>query len=239
MGPVVVDLSVSLDGFVAGPNDGPGNPLGDGGGRLFDWWMAGTEQVGPDDRFKPATASLEVARKAFGYGAVITGRRTFDIAQGWGGQHPLGCPFFVLTHNPPDRWVGPGTGGTVVTDGIESALRQARAVAGDRVISMCAADTAQQFLRAGLLDEIRLTVAPVLLGGGVRLLDNLDGRQFGLERTRVVASNGVTHLWYRVVARSGQVAAGPSHILGRYGDLGSQPARQMGQNGHRNGGLRS
>ncbi len=199
MGPVVVDLSVSVDGFVAGPNDGPDNPLGDGGGPLFAWWMGGTERVGPDDRFRPVPRSMEVAREAFGYGAVIIGRRTFDIAQGWGGHHPLGCPFFLLTHNPPDRWVGPGTGGTVVTDGIESALEKARAVAGDRVISVGAADVAQQYLRAGLLDEMRLSVAPVVLGGGVRLLDNLDGCQFSLEQTRVVESDGVTHMWYRVM----------------------------------------
>lgn len=198
MGPVVVDLSVSLDGFIAGPNDGPDNPLGDGGGRLFEWWTAGTERVGPDDRFKPPTRSLGVAREVFDYGAVITGRRTFDIAHGWGGHHPIGCPFFVLTHEPPDRWVGAG-GGTVVTDGVESALAQARDVAGDRVISVGAANTAQQFLMAGLLDEIRLNIADVLLGGGVRLFDNLGGQQFNLERTLVVESDRVTHLRFRVL----------------------------------------
>jgi hypothetical protein len=106
MGLVVVDLTVSLDGYIAGPNDGPDNPLGDGGSPLFDWWRAGTERIGPDDRFKPAARSVAVAREAFGYGAVITGRRTFDIAGGWGGQHPLGCPFFLLTHKPPSRWDG-------------------------------------------------------------------------------------------------------------------------------------
>lgn len=199
MGPVVVDLSMSVDGFIAGPNDGPDNPLGDGGGRLFDWWTAGTECVGPDDRFRPPARSQGVVREAFGSGAVITGRRTFDIARGWGGHHPLGCPFFVLTHNPPTQWVGPGTGGTAVTGGIESALEQAQAVAGDRPVSVCAADVAQQFLRAGLLDEIRLSIAPVLLGGGVRLFEGMDNRQFGLECTRVVESDGVTHLWYRVL----------------------------------------
>jgi dihydrofolate reductase len=199
MANVVVDLSVSLDGFIAGPNDGPHNPLGDGGRRLFDWWSAGTERVGPDDRFKPPVRSLAVAREMFNYGAVITGRRTFDIAQGWGGHHPLGCHFFLLTHNPPDRWVGPGTGGTVVTDGIESALDQARAVAGDRMISVVAAHTAQQYLRAGLLDEVRLNLVPVVLGGGVRLLDNLDDHQLNLECILVVESDDVNHLRYRIV----------------------------------------
>jgi dihydrofolate reductase len=172
--------------------------LGEGGNRLFDWWTAGSERVGPDDRFRPPARSLSVAREAFSYGAVITGRRTFDIAQGWGGHHPLGCPFFLLTHNPPGRWVGPGTGGTVVTDGIDSALEQAWAVAGDKAVSVCAAAVAQQFLRAGLLDEIRLNVVPVLLGSGVRLLDHLAGH-FELERTLVVESDGVTHLRYRVL----------------------------------------
>jgi dihydrofolate reductase len=199
MSKVVVGLSVSLDGFIAGPNDGVGNPLGDGGGKLFEWWTAGTERIGPDDRFRPPARSRAVVEEAFAGGAIITGRRTFDIAHGWGGHHPMGVPFFLLTHNPPDRWVGPGTDGTVVTDGIESALDQARAVAGGRDIGVCAADVAQQYLKAGLLDEIHLSLVPVLLGGGVRLFGSSEGRQFGLESTRVVESDGVTHLSYRVI----------------------------------------
>jgi dihydrofolate reductase len=199
MGKVLVGLSMSLDGFIAGPNDGPANPLGDGGGRLFDWWTSGPERLGPDDRFKPPVRSRAVVQEMFTCGAIITGRRTFDIANGWGGHHPVGAPFFLLTHSPPDEHVGPGTGGTVVTDGIESALAQARAVAGERDIAVGAADVAQQYLNAGLLDEIHLNLVPVLLGGGVRLFANLDGRRFGLECTRLVESDGVTHLRYRVV----------------------------------------
>ena len=203
MSKVVVGLSVSLDGFIAGPNDGPANPLGDGGGKLFEWWTAGTEPMGGDDRFRPPARSRAVVGELFDVGAIITGRRTFDIARGWGGHHPVGVPFFLLTHNPPDQWVGPGTGGTVVTDGIESALEQARAVAGDRAVGVGAADVAQQYLKAGLLDEIHLNVVPVLLGGGVSMFGNLagneHGRQFGLECTRVVESDGVTHLSYRVI----------------------------------------
>ncbi len=199
MGAVVVDLSMSLDGFIAGPNDGPGNPLGDGGGRLFDWWTAGSERVGPDDRFKPPARSRSVAREMFDCGAIVAGRRWFDIAGGWGGHHPAGAPFFLLTHNPPERCVGPGTDGTVVTDGIDSALEQARAVAGERTIAVGGADVAQQYLRAGLLDEIRVNLVPVLLGDGVRLFANLDDRQLDLECTRVVESDGVTHLRYRVL----------------------------------------
>ena len=199
MGQVVVDLSMSLDGYVAGPDDGPANPLGDGGGRLFEWWTAGTGSFGPDGRYRPPARSRAVVGEAFAIGAIITGRRTFDVAGGWGGHHPVGVPFFLLTHNPPDRWVGPGTEGTVVTGGIESALEQARGVAGDREIAVCAADVAQQYLTAGLLDEIRISLVPVLLGGGVPLFGGLAGRQFGLECTRVVESDGVTHLSYRVV----------------------------------------
>ncbi len=199
MGKVVIGQSMSLDGFIAGPNDGPHNPLGDGGARLFEWWSAGTVRVGPDDRFKPAERSRAVAEEAFSVGAIITGRRTFDIADGWGGHHPLGAPFFLLTHNPPDRHVGPGTGGTVVTDGIESALEQARAVAGERNIAVGAADVAQQYLKAGLVDEINVDLVPIILGGGVSLFANLEGHQIDLECTRVVESDHVTHVRYRVV----------------------------------------
>ncbi len=199
MGKLVVGLSMSLDGFIAGANDGPGNPLGDGGSRLFDWWTAGSERLGPDARFRPPARSRVVVEEMFRCGAIITGRRTFDIAGGWGGHHPLGAPFFLLTHNPPDRHVGPGTDGTVVTDGIESALAQARAVAGERDVAVCAADVAQQYLRAGLLDEIDIDLVPCLLGAGVRLFAGLEGRQFELECTRLVVSDGVTHLRYRVV----------------------------------------
>lgn len=199
MGNVMVGLSMSLDGFIAGPNDGPSNPLGDGGGRLFDWWSAGTDRVGPDDRFKPPARSRLVVEEMFECGAIITGRRTFDIARGWGGHHPVGAPFFLLTHKPPDQYVGAGTDGTVITDGIQSALEQARAVAGDRNIAVGSADVAQQYLKAGLLDEIHVNLVPILLCDGVRLFANLEDRKFDLECTRVVESDGVTHLRYRVV----------------------------------------
>ena len=199
MGNVAAGQSVSLDGFIAGPNDGPGNPLGDGGGKLFEWMSAGVERVGPDDRFKPPPRSRVVFEEMFDCAAIITGRRTFDIANGWNGHHPIGAPFFLLTHHPPAEHVGPGSDGTVVTDGIESALEQARAVAGEKTIAVGAADVAQQYLRAGLLDEIHINLVPVLLGGGVRLFDNLEGVQFSLQCTRVIESEGVTHLRYRVL----------------------------------------
>jgi dihydrofolate reductase len=198
MGRLLVSISISLDGYVAGPNDGPDNPLGDGGSRLFDWWTAGTERIGDDERFRPPDRSRAVVQEMFDCRAIITGRRTFDIARGWGGNHPVGAPFFLLTHEPPSRFVGPGTGGTVVTDGIESALEQARAAAGQRPVAVQSADVAQQYLRAGLLDEIHLNLVPVLLGGGVALFANLDGFRFDLVCDRVVESDGVTHLAYTV-----------------------------------------
>ncbi len=142
MGKVVAGLLMSLDGFIAGSRDGPGNPLGDGGGRLFDWWTAGTDCVGSDDRFRSPARSRPVTVEMFACGAIITGRRTFDVAHGWGGHHPAGAPFLLLTHHPPGQHVGPGTGGTAVTDGIESALASARALAGERDISAGAADVA-------------------------------------------------------------------------------------------------
>jgi dihydrofolate reductase len=189
---------MSLDGFIAGPNDGPGNPLGDGGLRLFDW-SAGTEHIGPDDRFKPCERSIAVAREHLAIGAIVTGRRTFDIVSGWEGGHPVGVPFFLLAHRRPERHVGPGTPGTVVMDRIESALKQSRAVAGTRCIAVQGADVAQQYLRAGLLDESQVDLVPVLLGGGIRLFANLGDRPFELDCDRVVESEGVTHLRCRVV----------------------------------------
>jgi dihydrofolate reductase len=197
MGKVHVDLSMSLDGYIAGPNDGPGNPLGDGGEALFEWMHVNSEAYGTRDFINPPEASREVVDEWYeAGGAIISGRRTFDIANGWGGRHPLGVPFFVLTHDPPDADPGDGT---FVTDGIESALEQAQAVAGDKAVSLCAADVAQQFLRAGLLDEIQVSVAPVLLGGGVRLFDESKTGPVHLDQTRVIASDGVTHVRYRVI----------------------------------------
>jgi dihydrofolate reductase len=196
MGNVIVDLSMSLDGYIAGPNDGPGNPLGDGGEALFEWMNVNREAYGTKDFINPPEASRKVVDEWYEGGAIISGRRTFDIADGWGGRHPMGVPFFVLTHDAPDADPGEGT---FVTDGIESALEQAQAVAGARSIGLSAADVAQQFLRAGLLDEVQVSVAPVVLGGGVRLFDELRTGPVRLEQIRAIESDGVTHLRYRVV----------------------------------------
>jgi dihydrofolate reductase len=203
MGKVGTGFSTSLDGFIAGPNDGPGNPLGDGGERLFVWYSSGDTEYGlpgTDMVFRVSPQSAELLRERYETaGALVTGRRTFDITNGWGGRPPLGVPTFVVTHTVPREWVYEGSPFTFVTDGVESAVEQAKAVAGDRDVGVGAASIVQQCLKAGLLDEIHIDLVPVLLGGGVRFFDNLGDEPVELERTRVVEASGVTHLRFRVV----------------------------------------
>ena len=136
-------------------------------------------------------------------GAFVSGRRTFDIAHGWGGHHPVNgdAPIFVLTHHVPPTNSPEAKMATFVTDGIESAIRQAKAAAGNKVVAVCAANTAQQCLKAGLLDEIEISLVPILLGGGVRLFDRLGAKPIELERTRVIESTGVTHLRFKVIKK--------------------------------------
>jgi dihydrofolate reductase len=205
------DISISLDGFVAGPNATLEEPLGEGGEQLHEWtvrlasWrerhgMSGGE-AGPDD---------DVARESIGAaGAFLMGRRMFSGGQGpwaddpkadawWGDEPPFRVPVFVLTHHPrePVEKQG-GTTYTFVTDGIESALERARDAAGDKRVEIAGgASVIQQYLNAGLVDDFQLHVVPVLLGGGVRLFEKERG---DLELMRVVGSPTVTHLSYRVV----------------------------------------
>jgi dihydrofolate reductase len=203
MGKVTMGLSMSLDGFIAGPNDGPDSPLGDGGERLFAWYSAGETEYrlpGTEMVFNVSPQSAELLREAHArMGAFVTGRRTFDITSGWGGSPPLGVPTFVVTHTVPQEWVYEGSPFTFVTDGVESAIEQARAVAGEKDVAVGAASIVQQCIRAGLLDEIHVDLVPVLLGGGVRLFEHLGVGPIELERTRVVEAPGVTHLTFRVV----------------------------------------
>lgn len=194
---------MSLDGFIAGPNDVPGNALGDGGERLHALMFSGLTPSEHNEFFEPAERSREVFDKWIeDLGAIVTGRRTYDLVNEWEGTHPLGVPVFVLTHEAPETVPEGETTFTFVTDGIESALSQAMAAAGDNKVQVGAANVAQQYLRAGLLDEIQVHVVPVLLGAGVRLFDQLGDEPIELEQTRVIESTGVTHLRYRVVKRS-------------------------------------
>jgi dihydrofolate reductase len=203
MGKVSMGLTMSLDGFIAGPNDGPEHPLGEGGMRLFDWYESGdTDYVVPSGEmtFKVSSQSAEMLREAFSsIGAIVTGRRTFDITNGWGGRHPLDVPIFVLTHSVPDSWDYEASPFTFVTDGVESAVEQAREVAGEKDVAVGAASLVQQCLRAGLLDEVHVDLVPVLLGGGVRLFDNIGPEHIELEKIEIIEAPDVTHITFRVV----------------------------------------
>ena len=201
MGKVVVDLTVSLDGYIAGKDDSADLPLGRGGEGLFTWMSAGPESNRVEHRLAPPDASKVVVEEWLTRsGALISGRRTFDIANGWKEGHPVDVPIFVVTHEAPahGEW-SPRV--SFVTDGIERALELAQAAAGDRDVGVSGADIAQQLLRAGKLDEIQVSVAPLLLGAGVRLFEHLGPDPIELEQIRVIESDGVTHLRYRVLRR--------------------------------------
>jgi dihydrofolate reductase len=203
MGKVRTALSMSLDGFIGGPNDGPEAPMGEGGEWLLAWYSGGgTEYRLPGTEMvfmvSPQTAELlrETRRTT---GALVTGRRTFDLTNGWGGRHPLDVPVFVLTHTVPQEWLYEGSPFTFVTEGLESALEQAKEVAGNRDVGVIGASLVQQCIGAGLLDEIHFDLVPVLLGDGVRLFDHLSTEPIDLECTRMIEGAGVTHLTFRVV----------------------------------------
>jgi len=202
MSKVIFNMTVSLDGFVAGPNDGPDNGLGDGGEPLFNWYFGGDTEVFLSEGapvLKVSAQSAEILKEAMGnLGAGVWGRRTFDIAHAWGG-HPPGSPAFIVTHQVPQEWVYEGSPFIFVTDGVESAIRQAKQAAGGKDVVVCTASILQQCLNLGLMDEIHLDVAPFLLGKGVRLFDHLNIQPTHLERIRAVAASGVTHLGFRVV----------------------------------------
>jgi dihydrofolate reductase len=202
MGKVVFDITMSLDGFIAGPNDRPGLGLGEGGERLHQWvyelasWRERHGLAGGQ-----TNRDAELLDEAFrNTGATIVGRRMFDNAEEWGENPPFDMPVFVLTHQAREPLVKGGTTFTFVTDGIESALAQARTAAGAKNVAIGGgANVAQQYLKAGLLDEIAIHLVPILLGGGIRLFDHLGDAQIELERTRVIESPAVTHLRFRVV----------------------------------------
>jgi dihydrofolate reductase len=205
MGKVVLDISASLDGFVAGPSPTLEEPLGQGGEQLHEWiftlasWRERHGRSGgatnPDDEV--------MAENLASTGAVLMGRRMFSgdpkADSWWGDDPPFRVPVFVLTHHERSPMQRGSTTYTFVTDGVEIAVEQARTAAGDRNVSVAGgASVAQQVLSAGLMDELEIHVVPILLGGGRRLLDGLDP-SIRLERVRVVDSPAVTHLRYRVV----------------------------------------
>src|SRR3954467_1419110 len=210
---LILDISMSLDGYVAGPEPSLEDPLGRGGERLHDWVIgnrAWREQHGMDGGESNVDSELideYVARQ----GATIMGRRMFSGGAGpweddpnangwWGEEPPFHHPIFVLTHHEREPLTLGETTFTFVTDGIESALDQARDAAGDKDVGIGGGGEAvQQYLRTGLVDELQVHVAPVFLGGGTRLLDNLGDEPPELELISAVDAPGVTHLRYRVL----------------------------------------
>jgi dihydrofolate reductase len=185
-GPIRLYMSMSLDGYIAGPDDRTGQEMGRGGFRLFNW-LDDRESDGP---------SGQVFREVMETGAVISGRRTFELAGRWNGDHHGGVPVFVLTHHVDEADVPPGHA-RFVTD-VEDCARQARAVAGERAVMVHGAGAAQALLRAGLMDELEIHLVQVLLGGGRRLFDHLDGRRTELDLVRRLDARDVTHLRYEV-----------------------------------------
>lgn len=199
MATVVAELSMSLDGFVADRSDGVDN--------LFGWYGAGSVTVtmpGDSRSLRVSEASAGYLRDTFvNIRAVVSGRRTFDLTDGWrGGRHPAGVPVFVVTHKVPAGWPRDGVPFTFVTEGVGSAVAQASAVAGDGIVFVGSADIARQCLNAGLLDELRVNLVPVLLGQGVRFLDDIANAPLPLTDPDVIEGEGVTHLCYRVPASS-------------------------------------
>ena len=198
MSATVLYMSMSLDGFIAGPNEGPGNPLGDDGHRLHDWLWDG-EPAGPSGvPGGPSGVNGQELDESLATGAVVAGRRTFEPAGGWGGDHHDGVPIFILSRDEPGSDIEGWPLVTYVSD-VETAMAEAKRAAGDKNVLVHGAATAQLALAAGVLDELEIHLVPVLLGRGRRLFENLGPEHTELERVRVIeGEDGMTHLRYRV-----------------------------------------
>jgi dihydrofolate reductase len=193
---VYTGASMSLDGYISGPGE-------TGFEYLFKWYDNGDVEVQTTHlelTVHPTAVSAEHLRGVFeGTGALVVGRKLFDAMDGWGGEHPMGVPTVVVSHSVPDGWPREGAPFVFVTDGIESAIEQAKALAGDKVVGVNGGTIARQCLDAGLLDEIWIDLVPVLLGGGTAFFDELQVAPVELEGpVSVVEGTGVTHLRYRV-----------------------------------------
>lgn len=200
MSATVLYMSMTLDGFIAGPNERPDNGLGDGGDRLHEWVFPGAE--GGD--FEAAEARLrgvnrQIYDEFMSTGAVLAGRGTFEPAGGWGGDHHDGVPIYILSRHPAPDWAAGWQNVHYVSD-LAQAVRDAKDAAGDRNVLLHGAGTAQRAITAGLLDELELHLVPVLFGGGRPLFEHLGIQQRELERVRVLEGEaGVTHLRYRII----------------------------------------
>jgi len=203
MAKVIVDLTMSLDGFIAGPKDDEKQPLGlRGGDHLQDWYFNGKTPNKYNDFFSPDGKNREVLDEIFETtGAFICGRRTYDFTHGFNGTHPInGVPVFVLTHQPPETIPKGKSSFIFITDGIENAVKQAKIVADKKnVLIGGGASPAQQAIKARLVDEIFVHIAPMLLGDGVKLFDHLGDKQMKLENSQVIEGQDATHLRFKVI----------------------------------------
>jgi len=196
MSKAVLSMSMSLDGFIAGPDDGPSNGLGDGGHRLHEWILMGEDAGHREAVDRLDGVNREVMDEVMSTGAVVVGRRTFEFAGGWGGDHHDGVPIFVLSRRAADaamRW--PAV--TYLRD-VADAVRRAKDAAGDRNVLVHGAVTAALALTAGVLDELQIHLVPVLFGRGRRLFENMPPDHIELELVRALDGPGVQHLRYRV-----------------------------------------
>jgi dihydrofolate reductase len=192
MGKVIAQASMSLDGFIADTNDEVG--------PLFDWYHNGDVEVaGSHPEFLTSAASAAYLRQAWSsIGVDVIGRRLFELTNGWNGRPVVGEAVFVVTHRPPTDWPYPDAPFTFVTDGLRSALSQAQAVAGERDVSITPGNIAGQAFVAGLIDEVRIDLVPVVFGAGVRFFGDYRGSPLLLEDPDIVQGDRVTHLHYRV-----------------------------------------
>jgi len=194
---VTAAITISLDGYITGPNDGPNQGLGAGGERLHYWVFGGPWTYDEEPRGEAVGADKQYLDEAFGRGgAVIVGRTMYEAAGHWGGNNPFGVPLFVLTHRPEDE---PAEGGFTFVNGLDDALARAREAAGDKDISIGGgADVIRQALEAGYVDELSITIAPVIMGEGKRLFEGFT-RSIDLEQESVFQSPLATHITYRLV----------------------------------------
>ena len=190
-------ITMSLDGYIAGPNDGPGRGLGDGGERLHYWVFGGPWSYEEEPKGEATGADKEFLEGGLArVGAIIGGRNTYEAAEAWGGKNPFGVPFFLVTHRPEDA---SADAGFEFVDGLDEAIARARLAAGSKdVFVMGGADVIRQALRAGHVQELAISIAPVVLGGGKRLFDGYD-QTVNLEHVRTLQSPFATHITYRVV----------------------------------------
>src|SRR4051812_19855910 len=194
----VLYMSMSLDGFVTGPNEGPDNGLGDGGELLHEWIFQGVGDHPRDAIGGTGSVNSRIVDEFRATGAVLTGRGTFEAAGGWGGDHHDGVPIYILSRNPAPAWAANWPLVHYVSD-LEAAVRDAKRAAGSKNVLVHGSGIAQRMLTAGLLDEMEIHLVPVLLGEGLPLFAHLGVKQRELERTRVLeGEGGVTHLHFRV-----------------------------------------